>query len=412
MENNNCVTVAYAILNNYECMMISMFSILNHAKPDTFIKFAVLIDSTVTEKIQMAVRHFLSGFEHCNVEFLNVRTMFSEVKSRMDFITNATFFRLALPMLLDEDRCIYLDYDTLIEDDLRDLYRINMKDNYIAGVIAPSYYVDKRPEEYCRQARLPDLKQYINAGMLVMDLKAMRAANITERFLELLSCNMWSQDQDIINSVCYGRILHLPFAYNVMTKYASWRVEDYEGAFEDKEIAEAWNRPRIIHYADRTKPWDRPGMTMGDRWWRVCRNSALGDYFLKAKQEEIFYSALYGPPKTQGAVFNRTLPLHFNLHDCGHILIYGAGTRAKRLLRYLSDTGISPECIIVSDKKNQPHSLDNIPVFEIGDLDADFKEYVIFIATLEKYHIEILRAIGTYCFREIIPLSDGWENGS
>ena len=112
-----------------------------------------------------------------------------------------------------------------------------------------------------------------------MNLAKMRRDNLVDSFLELVSCGYQCPDQDIINSVCYGKLLFLPFSYNVMTKYANWRYEDYPQEFTLEELQDAWSAPAIIHYADRVKPWNDPSCAMGDYWWNVCKTSKLWDYF-------------------------------------------------------------------------------------------------------------------------------------
>ena len=64
---------------------------------------------------------------------------------------------------------------------------------------------------------------------------------------------------------------------------------------------------------------------------------------------------------------------------------------------------------MVSDSKKNPLFLDGIEVRDIDDQTIDITNKVLVIATLEKYHEEILLRLQNYRFKEMIPLCDEWE---
>lgn len=406
----NHIPVVYATANDFEYTVVSMTSVLSAANHITFYDFYILVDDSFEEKDRLLINEcFEAHTKRCQIIFKNVGNVFDNAPLNTDFIGKPTYYRLLIPRLIPENKCIYLDSDTIIRTDLQDLFETDMQENYIAGVKAPAYIAGGEKEDYCRQALLPDIKQYINAGVLLMNLEQMRKNNLEDKFLSLLSFNMWGQDQDIINSTCYNKILFLPFAYNLMTKYAEWRVAMYEGIFTEKELKSAWNNPKIIHYADRIKPWKSFRCALGDYWWMVCKQSPMWEFFYKKMEDAFFLEAVYRFDTCKNGITTKKTTNWFDLYDKEKMVVYGAGNRAQCLISYLREEGIEPEFILVSDSKKNPPILDGIEVKSINNLTEDFSNKVLVIATLEKYHEEIFLQLQNYRFKEMIPLCDEWE---
>ncbi|MEY8374768.1 glycosyltransferase family 8 protein [Lachnospiraceae bacterium 56-18] len=405
----NYIPVVYATEKDYGCTVVSMISAIENARKDTFYNFYILIEKEfIYELEQEILRCFEKYKTRCNVKLIRVSKIFDNIKLQVDFIKKSTFFRLLIPQLLEEERCIYLDSDTIICTDLQRLFEIDIMDNYIAGVKAPAYIL-RNSREHCSQALLPEIKQYINAGVLVLNLKEMRKNNVVEKFLELLPFDMPAQDQDIINSVCYNHIYFLPFKYNVMTKYSKWTISEYESIFSKYELMEAWNNPVIIHYADRLKPWKNLNCVMGDYWWNVCKRSDIWEYNYKGIPDELLYGTLYFPNLESNSLTAKKTSVLFDMLYERKIIIFGAGGRATRFIVYLKKHGIIPEFILVSNHNENLSVVEGIEVKELKEIKGNYIGKTLIIATLERYHIEILSLLQGYKFKEIIPLCDKWE---
>ncbi len=406
----NHIIVAYATLDDYQYMAISMLSALRSANMDTFYDFIVLVDNTVEERIIDKLYDCLKEHDNYSISFCNVGSVFDGVESSVDFIKNATFFRLLLPQLVLEDRCIYLDSDTVVCTDLLELYRSVTDDCYVAGVKGPWYHTQAPQKEYCDMAMLPGLDQYINAGVLVLNLEKLRRDGADQKLISLLSCKFPTQDQDIINKVCYGKIIHLPFKYNVMTKYAFWNKEDYKGVFTYEEIKEAWNCPSIIHYADRDKPWSCVTGVFHDYWWNICRTSCLWEYFYLKLKDVFFEKAVYYSAKATSGITNKPVPLEKEVVQKENIAVFGAGERGKFFVHYLLTYNIKPLYIVVTNKSENPVQIEGIKVIGLDELGRNNEKVTIYIATLERAHAFIVNELLPLGFREIVPLSDRFVN--
>lgn len=405
----NHISVVYATETDYECTVVSMLSALETAKTDTFYDFYILVGIDFLNKFEQEILHCLEHYEtRCKINFLKVGELFDNVTLQVDFIKKSTYYRLLIPQLLKEDRCIYIDSDTIICSDLQKLIDVEFEENYIAGVKAPAYILEDN-REHCKQALLPEISQYINAGVLVLNLKKMRKEDLVKKFLELLPLNMPTQDQDIINCVCYGHITFLPFEFNVMTKYSMWEIEDYQGVFTEQEIMRAWNNPLIIHYADRMKPWKNLNCTMGDYWWNVCKRSRIWKKLYRGIPENLLIGTLYHTNLSWNSFTVKKTGVLFDILCKKEIVIFGARGRAAQFIIYLKKHGISPEFAIVSDYSCNSLRVEDIEVRKLTDVKEDCDGKILVIATLEKYHVEIIALLQNYKFKEVIPLSDSWK---
>ena len=99
---------------------------------------------------------------------------------------------------------------------------------------------------------------------------------LTDVFIELIKKDFPSMDQDILNSACYGKIRIIHPKYNAMTKYSLKDDRAYRSmkrlqlAYTLEEWNSARKQPIIIHYADKTKPWNDLSVDYADKWWRVA----------------------------------------------------------------------------------------------------------------------------------------------
>lgn len=196
-----------------------------------------------------------------------MKNAFSDITLKIQHITTPTFYRLLASDLLPNkyDKCIYLDADICVCKDLSEMYNIDMEDNYVAGVVAAGYYFKNNYNS--NRLNIPNANTYINAGSIILNLNEIRKNNLTETFLRLSENNYTSQDQDVINVACYGKIKLLPLKYNFMTKYLKkYKNNNFNNLYGKENIHDALNNPLIIHFADKIKPWQQI-ITKYDEIW-------------------------------------------------------------------------------------------------------------------------------------------------
>lgn len=192
---------------------------LDQSHVDHFHHIAAQFNSTV-------VYHDFSIFQ----QELSLKFHKNNIKPRF---TKYTLYRLALPTLLQEEKVLYLDSDTLVMGSLEELwYNPFDRDNWIAGVPDTGIKLVHR-----RRLGMHPKSTYVNGGVLLMSLPPLRQLN----WLKLAATKAFPlNDQDIINKTCEGHIHTLNFIYNVSLSTTL--------SIPREEV-------RVMHYAGKKNKW-------------------------------------------------------------------------------------------------------------------------------------------------------------
>ena len=177
------------------------------------------------------------------------------------------FNRLFLTEFIPEnvDRVLYLDSDTVIEASLKYLWNTDMTDCYLAGVD------DCLSRTYRNLVGLGEDGVYVNAGMLLVNLKKWREDNITDVFISMIEENngyFVFNEQSVLNSAFSGKIKLLHQKYNVNSLVYLFEYNEllklrkpYHYSISEEEFYDARNNPVITHFTGNfyvaKRPWFR-----------------------------------------------------------------------------------------------------------------------------------------------------------
>lgn len=272
------IPIVYATNDNYApYMSISIQSIIDNLGDSNVNPiFYVCIDDNFSDKcieiITNQVRN--SGFE---IKFLKANKFFDEnLRSNIDHISVQAYYRLAIPTLLSYyDKVIYLDCDTIVNGNIKELYDIDISKHYVGGVIAPAFANKKHTE------RLQiDTTKYINSGVLLINNRLLIKDKVQDKFLSAIG-KFACMDQDVINYVCHGKILNMSIKYNLMTKYY-YKFMSYlkEGKYTQSEYINTVLNPFIIHYADKIKPWNDKNSPLSSYFFMYSLHSPFNEMFI------------------------------------------------------------------------------------------------------------------------------------
>lgn len=122
-------------------------------------------------------------------------------KSRWTYMS---LMKAALPKLFPEfDRILWLDVDTMVAQDISDLWKIRMDDYYVAGA---REIIQSNVFGYT----------YVNVGVLMMNLRKLREYGKDDELICALNNRKFDYpDQDCINEYCIGKVYELPNDYNI-----------------------------------------------------------------------------------------------------------------------------------------------------------------------------------------------------
>jgi lipopolysaccharide biosynthesis glycosyltransferase len=265
MKNNkNVIPICLAADNNYaQHLGVTLLSVLENLNKNVNVDFHILcvgINNINKEKIKNVVYKYKA-----KVFFYELEThLFSNFKE-INHLSLAAYARLFLPKILTSDieKIIYLDSDTIVLQNIGQLYDIDVKDYALASVR------DVMSSEILRIFFYPGLKKYFNSGVMLINLKKWKDDNLLEKSIEFAkqyNKYLLRADQDILNCIYKDSWKELPEEYNLDLK-------------RKKNSKSLVKNAIILHYSDRIKPWHY--LFYGDSkdyYWYYLKQSPWKDY--------------------------------------------------------------------------------------------------------------------------------------
>lgn len=251
---------------------VVMRSLLTHSKE--IYHFFILTADNMEDEIGVYTNILKTEYHNFEVSVRMV-DMGSFVNARIynEHLSKAAYFRLLIPeLILEYNKCIYLDCDVLVHGDLKELYTIEMGDDYLAGV-KDCHIISSDPYqmEHQKILGLPSRDKYINSGVLVMNLTKMREDNLMQKFRIQLEKENWYEDQDVLNVCCYPYIKILPLQYNLFHFYLGNEIELlYDLPYRKEEFEFDHAFPFILHMGGKYKPWLNEEYKGGNEWWQLA----------------------------------------------------------------------------------------------------------------------------------------------
>lgn len=212
-------------------------------------KYTAILRSMAEERKNVSIRVY-------DVEpFLNTWDL-SRLKTGHR-LSLATYYRLFIPDLMkDYHKVLYIDGDTVVLDDIASLYHTDISDCY-AGVVKDYNIIRDMSMSFRRHVQqllqMEDINAYFNAGVLVLNLDLIRRDFTLPFFMEQAELKgAKHHDQDVLNSLFYGRVRYLSPKYNSM-----WQNRELYASVEGGD--DAIRCPVIVHYPGGGKPWLKGG---------------------------------------------------------------------------------------------------------------------------------------------------------
>jgi len=271
------IPVFFSIDDNYAPFLsVALSSIVRNSSKTYAYKVIVLY-----MKLSERNRRMLASLaaENLEIQFISMENRLDGItdcmsnRLRADYFTLTIYFRLFIPVMFPEyDKAIYLDSDIVVPGDISELYRTELGDNLLAAAADHSVVDVPQLAKYIEDGVGIDKHHYINSGVLLMNLKRMREAQLEQRFLELMNTYHFdciAPDQDYLNVMCSGKILYLP---------ASWDAMPTQGT-------EPIEKPKLIHYNLFAKPWCYDHVQYEEYFWEYAKKSGYFSEILSFKAQ-------------------------------------------------------------------------------------------------------------------------------
>lgn len=235
------VTVDDNYMQHLNIMLISLFENTNSK-----IRINCVFSDDIKEENRLKLKNTILKYNgilkiYEKESYIEIFEIIKKLKTGLHF-RYTMYFRLILDIILIEniDKIIYLDPDIIINDDIKNLYEINLKNNYLGAII------EDYSDESKKRLKLKN-KNYYNSGILLINLKLWRENFIGIKILEFIKKldfeNIIYPDQDIINLFFNSNeILEINPLWNVHNEYLkskNYNVDEF----------------KIIHFTGNIKPW-------------------------------------------------------------------------------------------------------------------------------------------------------------
>ena len=162
------------------------------------------------------------------------------------------YFKLLIPQLLpqSETRCLFLDVDMIIHDDIQPLYDWDMQGKVLAAAEDMPDCVSFKPRLGLKESDL-----CINSGVMVCDLVKWREMEHKRPIMEFAKSiiSKIQNEQDVIACYFTEKLALLPIRWNMTTFYFLRQPKIFDKYLP--ELLEAKRNPGIIHFAAPIKPW-------------------------------------------------------------------------------------------------------------------------------------------------------------
>ncbi|MCH5229296.1 MAG: glycosyltransferase family 8 protein [Muribaculaceae bacterium] len=253
VHHNNSIDIAFCVNNEYvKYMCVTIISILenNH---ENFINFHILTDY-ISKKNYKKIKEILDAHQNCCLKIYEVEDSILKGLKTLDWTIHA-WYRILIPLILPKEinKILYLDADTLILNNLDNLFKINMQNKSVAGVMD---IVNFKDINIFDKLGFINRDIYICSGVLLMNLEFWRSNDLTKRIIEWAHLNkniLKFPDQDSINIICKDSKIVLPLQYGILNEFFKWDI-----FYSDKlinQIKDCINNPIIVHYT--CKPWHK-----------------------------------------------------------------------------------------------------------------------------------------------------------
>lgn len=207
----------------FDGLLISLLSASKNTK-DTIHAYVLTMDLSdidakyqpITEKHRTFIENVIKKYNENNaITLIDITTMYKESmlnsKNLKNHFTPYAQLRLFADMI-DEIpyKIIYLDTDTIVNGDLKEMFKIDVTNYELASV--DDLYNWLNPYRW-------KVRHYFNSGVLLLNMKKIRKTKLFKKSRELVANKkMISPDQDALNFLVKDKLV-LPEKFNAKDKY-------------------------------------------------------------------------------------------------------------------------------------------------------------------------------------------------
>ena len=238
------IHIALTFNDNYtEYGIVTMTSVVANKNQDENIIFHIL-DGNLNETSKSNIKKV----PNCQVVFENVdMNLFSGYK-KTDYYPVEMLFTTILPLVINQEKIIYLDCDLVVNSSLKELWDIDFEDNYICAV------EDANGKKYVKNFNMNKNSKFFNTGVMLINSKKWIEDDIPKRAINMAiekTGTKFGYDQTVLNILFEGKVKFVDLKWNL--QYCP--INLYPTYESKKEYKNAIKSANIVHYIGDYKPW-------------------------------------------------------------------------------------------------------------------------------------------------------------
>lgn len=254
-EKNNIPVVTASDENYAPYLSVMLSSLLDHVSEEVSLNIYV-IDDEISEASKDKLKETVQNkSDKATIQYLTVDGQVYEDFLVSDHITTTAYYRISLPKILkkyDYKKVLYIDADTLILEDVSELYQQDLKQKTIGAVIDPGQ------TKAFERLGIDSKDYYFNSGVMVIDIDRWNDRQITEKTIDFLKNHgdrIIYHDQDALNAVLYEDWAPLHPKWNMQSSLIFERHPAPNSLYEVL-YKEGNQDPAIVHFTGHDKPWN------------------------------------------------------------------------------------------------------------------------------------------------------------
>jgi len=277
-KKTKAVPVFITITDDYaKYAAAAINSLMRHTNPERNYRIIIMYDR-LGWRNRLRLRNLVT--RNCAIQFHKMKyNLYMQIVVRYcatktgsaDFFSSAVYYyRLFIARLFPQyDKGIYIDSDTILMDDIGKLYDIELGDNVVAARVDPKIAMVPAFMTYVENALGVAPDEYVNSGVLLMDLKKLRKIHYITKMTDLMkeyNADLVAPDQDYLNVILKGKIKHLDREWNLQPE-----GEDPEGA-------------KLLHFNLSKKPWYHDDVNAGEEFWKAAKGTGFYGDLMREKE--------------------------------------------------------------------------------------------------------------------------------
>ncbi len=253
-------------------------SLMKHANPKRHYRIIILYDKLCLLN-RWRLRNMVT--HNCAIEFHKMKyNLYMQIIVRYcatktgsgDFFSSAVYYYRSFiaRLFLQYEKAIYIDSDTILMDDIGKLFDLDLGDKVIAARVDPKVAMVPEFVKYVEKGLNIPVREYVNSGVLLMDLKKLRKLHYITKMTDLIkkyNADLVAPDQDYLNVILKGKILHLDKCWNLQPE-----GESPEGA-------------KLLHFNLSKKPWYHEDVNCGEFFWKAVKGTGFYGDLMREKEK-------------------------------------------------------------------------------------------------------------------------------